>query len=256
MATRTTPKEIQASLVPPPVAGIASLILPGLGQVLARQLQRGLILIGSTISIVGLLVWRVSLLATRQVGIIDKTGLNNPETKTPGRDRKPVLLALGAAAAALIIGTTALTLQTPKPGLAPLTYATAIGEQQSVTLDDGSVLTLGTAGVRVHVVTDRRGRVRGAVSPGDIIVSAEPFDSSARNVLRSRVTGLRERGGTVYVTAEVVKREDGSGEAGSSEAGKPVALTASVTPESCRRLGLTAGSEVVLTFKATAVRLF
>ena len=74
MATQTTPKEILPSLVPPPVAGIASLILPGLGQVLARQFQRGSILIGSTITIVGLFAWRVNLLATRQVGIIDKLG--------------------------------------------------------------------------------------------------------------------------------------------------------------------------------------
>jgi phosphonate transport system permease protein len=74
MATRTTQKVTGPSLVPPPVAGIASLVFPGLGQVLARQLQRGFVLIGSTITIVGLFVWRVNLLATREVGIIDKLG--------------------------------------------------------------------------------------------------------------------------------------------------------------------------------------
>jgi phosphonate transport system permease protein len=72
MATRTTPKETLPSLVPPAVAGIASLILPGLGQVLARQLQRGLILVSSTITIVGLFAWRVNLIASRQAGTIDK----------------------------------------------------------------------------------------------------------------------------------------------------------------------------------------
>jgi transmembrane sensor len=78
------------------------------------------------------------------IGIIDRTGLNTPETKSPGRDRKPVLLALAAAAAALIIGAAALTLQFPKPDPAPLSYATAIGEQETVTLEDGSILTLNT----------------------------------------------------------------------------------------------------------------
>ncbi|WP_139068886.1 MULTISPECIES: FecR domain-containing protein [unclassified Hyphomonas] len=78
------------------------------------------------------------------IGIIDRTSLNNSETKNPGRDRKPVLLALAAAAAAFIIGAATLTLQSPKPGPAPLTYATAIGEQETVTLEDGSVLTLNT----------------------------------------------------------------------------------------------------------------
>jgi phosphonate transport system permease protein len=74
MTTRTTPKEILPSLVPPAVAGIASLILPGLGQMLARQLHRGLILVSSTITIIGLFAWRVNLVASRQVGIIDKLG--------------------------------------------------------------------------------------------------------------------------------------------------------------------------------------
>ena len=79
------------------------------------------------------------------IGIIDRTGLNNPETKTPGRDRKPAFLGLAAAAAAIIIiGAAALTLQTSKPEPAPLTYATAIGEQETVTLEDGSILTLNT----------------------------------------------------------------------------------------------------------------
>jgi transmembrane sensor len=78
------------------------------------------------------------------IGLIDKTGLSNPDTKTSGRNRKPVLLALAAAAAAIVIGAVALTLQSPKPEPAPLTYATAIGEQETVTLEDGSILTLNT----------------------------------------------------------------------------------------------------------------
>jgi phosphonate transport system permease protein len=53
----------QPSRVPAPVAAIASLILPGLGQVLARSVQRGLLLFGSTVAIVAMLGWRVKLLA-------------------------------------------------------------------------------------------------------------------------------------------------------------------------------------------------
>jgi transmembrane sensor len=78
------------------------------------------------------------------IGIIDRTNLSSPKAKNPGRDRKPVLLALAAAAAAFIIGAATLTLQLPKPDPAPLTYATAIGEQETVTLEDGSILTLTT----------------------------------------------------------------------------------------------------------------
>jgi phosphonate transport system permease protein len=72
MATRTTQREFRPSLVPPPVAGVASLLLPGLGQILAWQIQRGLLLLGSLATSVGLLVWRVNLLAPREVGLLAK----------------------------------------------------------------------------------------------------------------------------------------------------------------------------------------
>ncbi len=68
MAVRTVQKEAQPSLVPPPVAGIASLLLPGLGQVLARETRRGLLLLGSFVSIVGLLAWRIYDLAHLEPG--------------------------------------------------------------------------------------------------------------------------------------------------------------------------------------------
>ncbi|WP_290946954.1 FecR domain-containing protein [Hyphomonas sp.] len=78
------------------------------------------------------------------LGLLDRTSLGGPASANPGRGRKPVLLALAAATAAFIIGAAALALQSPKPDPAPLTYATAIGEQETVTLDDGSILTLNT----------------------------------------------------------------------------------------------------------------
>ena len=57
------------SLVPAPVAGVASLVVPGLGQMLARQVGRGALLLGAMISIVGLAIWRVRGLARLEVGI-------------------------------------------------------------------------------------------------------------------------------------------------------------------------------------------
>ncbi len=111
-------------------------------------------------------------------------------------------------------------------------------EGEVVDSDTGAELVL-AGGARVSVVTDRRGRVRACVAPGDIVLSPERFESSARNALEGRVTMLRERGGVVFVTIDASPR-----------------LTSSVTPESCRRLGLTVGSRVVFTFKATAVEVF
>jgi phosphonate transport system permease protein len=53
-------------LVRPAVAALASLLLPGLGQVLDRLVQRGLLLLGSVLAIVAMLGWRITLLAHRE----------------------------------------------------------------------------------------------------------------------------------------------------------------------------------------------
>jgi phosphonate transport system permease protein len=66
MVTRTTEREAKKSLVPAPFAGVASLILPGVGQILARKLRRGLLILGSLASIIGLIAWRIDLLAHRE----------------------------------------------------------------------------------------------------------------------------------------------------------------------------------------------
>jgi phosphonate transport system permease protein len=72
MSVQTTQQESQPSLVPPAVAGLASLLLPGLGQMLARRVHRGLALLSSYVTVIALLVWRVSLLGHRQREATDK----------------------------------------------------------------------------------------------------------------------------------------------------------------------------------------
>jgi len=61
----------QPSLVSPPLAGLLSLLVPGLGQILARQARRGLLLLVSLVSSIGLLVWRMNLAARREVGALN-----------------------------------------------------------------------------------------------------------------------------------------------------------------------------------------
>jgi len=51
------------SRTPAPVAAVASLILPGLGQVAGRSVQRGLLIFSSTAAIAAMLGWRIKLLA-------------------------------------------------------------------------------------------------------------------------------------------------------------------------------------------------
>jgi tungstate transport system ATP-binding protein len=96
--------------------------------------------------------------------------------------------------------------------------------------------------IAIVVMTDRVGPAVLAVPPTDIFVSREPMPSSARNVLRGRVTGMaiERRGAGVHVRADV----------------GGVELVAAVTSEAARDLTLAPGNSVVFSFKATAVRVF
>jgi phosphonate transport system permease protein len=61
---------VRRSLVPPSLAGVLSLVIPGLGQVLARAGGRGLLLFFSLVSSIGLLIWRMRLIARREEGVL------------------------------------------------------------------------------------------------------------------------------------------------------------------------------------------
>ncbi len=52
------------------IAAVLSLLLPGLGQIYRKQIQRGILIILSFTSITGLFIWRISLLAHRYSGFI------------------------------------------------------------------------------------------------------------------------------------------------------------------------------------------
>ena len=66
MATRTVNREERTlRTVSPVVVGLLSLI-PGLGQIVIGVWERGLIFLGSMVTLVGLMIWRVSVIAYRQ----------------------------------------------------------------------------------------------------------------------------------------------------------------------------------------------
>lgn len=64
------PRQTNSS-VPPVITAVSSLILPGLGQLLAGAIRRGLLLLFSMLTIIGLLVWRFRLAAPRDEGFSD-----------------------------------------------------------------------------------------------------------------------------------------------------------------------------------------
>jgi len=65
------PESTLPSLVPPWLAGVLSALVPGLGQALAREVRRGILIFVSLASIIGLTVWRFILAAPRDTGIVD-----------------------------------------------------------------------------------------------------------------------------------------------------------------------------------------
>ncbi len=87
MTTRKAKQEERASLVSAPVASAASLFLPGLGQALAARLWRGLLILASMASIIGLVMWRVY-----DLGHVDRTGAIPIFLKALGRS--PVFVGL------------------------------------------------------------------------------------------------------------------------------------------------------------------
>ena len=75
MAERTLQSRIEVKTkLQPPVAGVASLVLPGLGQMLIGQAYRGILLLLAFGSGLGIYVWRIAEIGRREVGFGAKFG--------------------------------------------------------------------------------------------------------------------------------------------------------------------------------------
>ena len=81
-------------LIPGAAAAAVSFFIPGGGQVLAGQLRRGFLLLGSLGGGAGLLVWRVHLLAHREIDLMAKF--------LKAFDRRPFFVGLVAACILLL----------------------------------------------------------------------------------------------------------------------------------------------------------
>jgi tungstate transport system ATP-binding protein len=82
------------------------------------------------------------------------------------------------------------------------------------------------------------GKISVYVRPEDILVSTKPLQSSARNVFEGRIIGITDIGSIVRLTVNAGKK-----------------FTVQITKKSLTELNLNIGSEVYLTFKASAVNL-
>lgn len=118
-------------------------------------------------------------------------------------------------------------------GVAENTFSgTAKTEQNSTTLVD-----IGN-GVHLEATTKRNGEVTIFISPNDIILSKSPISSSARNVIKGKITEILDLDPTVRLRVN---------------AGKP--FTVQITKLSFKEMQLTLNSEVYMVFKASGVQI-
>jgi molybdate transport system ATP-binding protein/molybdate/tungstate transport system ATP-binding protein len=93
--------------------------------------------------------------------------------------------------------------------------------------------------LELAAVTELSGKLHASLRPEDILISKEAVISSARNSLRGTITRIDNRGSTIYLTVST-----------------PLDFVCLVTRRSFEELGLKAGEEVYITFKASAIHVF
>lgn len=103
---------------------------------------------------------------------------------------------------------------------------------------DGSQ-KLNIEGVEIEVVTSLVGRVCASLRAEEIILSDEPFNSSARNCLWGIIKNIEDRGPTSLVSIDT-----------------GVIFQAIVTRRSRKEMELCVGKKIFLTFKASSVNVF
>jgi molybdopterin-binding protein len=110
---------------------------------------------------------------------------------------------------------------------------------EQFTLFRAAGASAGAPGVAIRCPA-RQGEFRVAVLPmNELILSRNPLDSSARNRLRGTVTAVEPLVGLLRVSVDC-----------------GIVLKALVTPSAAEEIGVAVGRDLVVTFKASAVRLY
>lgn len=147
--------------------------------------------------------------------------------------------------AALLVGGRIVQVGTPQQVFkAPSEHLASFARLENVFSGVSNVLEAGNSvikledGLSIEAAVGRKGKVTVHVRPEDIILSKERITSSARNVFKGEVTDVSDFGGTVRLKVD---------------AGKPFVVQ--ITKRSFKEMELNIGSQVYLTFKASAVRI-
>lgn len=96
-----------------------------------------------------------------------------------------------------------------------------------------------TEKIKFALVTEREGIAYIYIDPRDIILSLQPFQSSARNSFSGKIVKIAEQNHLVKLEVDI-----------------GVLMVTTITRESFQDMQLNLGSKVYLTFKASAVKLY
>lgn len=96
-----------------------------------------------------------------------------------------------------------------------------------------------TKNIKFAIVSEKIGPVYISIDPKDIILSYEPFQSSARNSFLGKIVKIIEQNHLVKLEVDV-----------------SIPLVTIITRESFQQMNLNLGSKVYLTFKASVVKIY
>ena len=103
---------------------------------------------------------------------------------------------------------------------------------------EGSDQFAAVGDVKICVSTDLEGKVKVSVRPEDIILSTGPLVSSARNLMKGKVTGILTDEKSAKVLLDV-----------------GIPMTVLITKRSLQEMNIKAGSELYAIFKTMAVKV-
>ena len=102
--------------------------------------------------------------------------------------------------------------------------------------EDGTSIIHVDKNLSIEASFNRLGKISVHVRPEDILVSTKPLQSSARNIFKGRIIAIKDVGSIVRLTVDAGKK-----------------FSVQITKKSLTEMNLNVGSEVYLTFKASAV---
>ena len=110
---------------------------------------------------------------------------------------------------------------------------------EAKTAENGTtIIDVGNNVYIIAATTQRQGKVSVFISPEDIILSKNRFESSVRNILRGKIVEISDLGSVVRLKVD---------------AGKP--FTVQITKHSFDKMKLNLNSEVYIAFKASSVQI-